>query len=93
MEVRKASDAAARRALLEPPLYSKTQLFEAKLHIQVYDTPDKARGREYVLIKAHQIVDYWRKRDAMEDCVLKLRERAKTSTSKTYWSRKNDQTK
>lgn len=92
MEVRKASDAVARRALLEPPLYSKTQLFEAKLHLQVYDTPDKARGREYVLIKAHQIVEYWEKRNAIEDRVLKLRERARNSTAKIYWSRKNDQT-
>jgi hypothetical protein len=92
-ELRKATDKAARRALLEPPLYNKTQLAEARHHIKLYDTPDKARGREYVLIRAHQIVEYWEKRNAIEDRVLKLRERARNSTSKTYWNRKNDQTK
>jgi len=92
-ELRKATDKAARRALLEPPLYNKTQLAEARHHIKLYDTPDKARGREYVLIRAHQIVEYWEKRNAIEDRVLKLRERARNSTAKTYWSRKNDQTK
>ncbi len=90
-DIRKASDAMARRALLEPPLYTKTQLAEAKHHIKLYDTPDKVRGREYVLIKAHQIVDYWRNRDAMEDRVIKLRERTKTSTAKYYWKKRNDE--
>ena len=78
--------------MLEPPLYNKTQLAEARHHIKLYDTPDKARGREYVLIRAHQIVEYWEKRNAIEDRVLKLRERARNSTAKTYWSRKNDKT-
>lgn len=91
-EIRKAADSMARRALLEPPLYNKTQLAEAKQHIKLYDTPEKARGREYVLIRAHQIVEYWQKRDAMEQRVFSLRERTKTSTLKTYWKKKNEQT-
>jgi len=81
----------ARRALLEPPLYTKTQLTEEKYHIKLYDTPDKARGRKYVLIRAHQIVDYWRNRNAMEDRVIKLRERTKTNTAKYYWKKRNDE--
>lgn len=92
-KIRKSRDMTARRALLEPPLYNKTQLAEAKHHIKLYDTPEKACGREYVLIRAHQIVDYWRNRDAMEDRVLKLRERARNTTSKTYWKKRNEQTK
>lgn len=85
-------EAAARRALKEPPLYSKTQFFEAKHHIQLYDTPDKARGREYVLIKAHQIVDYWKNREAMEALILRAKERSRQSTARYEERKKNEQT-
>jgi predicted nucleic acid-binding Zn ribbon protein len=85
-------EAAARRALMEPPLYNKTQLAEARHHIKLYDTPEKARGREYVLSKAKQIVEYWKKRDAMETLILRAKENSRKSTATYKERKKNDQT-
>lgn len=75
-----AKDKMARRAILEPPLYSKTELMEAKHNIKLYDTPALAKGREYVLIKAHRIVDYWRKREEMENRVFAFKQSCREKT-------------
>lgn len=63
----------AKKAVSEPPLYSKGELYEARHHIKLYDTPELARGREYVLIKAHRIVEYWANRQRFEDFLTKRR--------------------
>lgn len=85
----------AKKAILEPPLYSKAQLYEANHHIKLYDTPELARGREYVLIKAHRIVDYWQKREEMENRVFAFKQSCREKTqrhNKKQKELKNDQT-
>jgi hypothetical protein len=84
-------DAIARKAIVGKPLYTKAQLFEAKHHIKLYDTPALARGREYLLIKAHMIVEYWRKRNDMEFQVERLRHHSRTTTAKWQRKKKNEQ--
>jgi predicted nucleic acid-binding Zn ribbon protein len=82
-------------ALNEPPLYSKTQYREAKHHIEMYSDPALARGREYLLIRAHQIVDYWNKREYTINRVARLRAQSRETTSRHYFKqkeKKNDKT-
>lgn len=72
---RREQDEIAKRSILEPPLYSKTELFEARIHIKTYSTPELAKGREYVIIKAQRIIDYWKTREETENRVFALRKR------------------
>jgi hypothetical protein len=62
-----------KKTVSEPPLYSKGELYEARHHIKLYDTPELAKGREYVLIKAHRIVEYWANRQKLEDFLVNRR--------------------
>lgn len=88
--IRLERDRIARKAILENPLYSKVQLAEAKHNIKIYSDPKLAKGREYVLIKARQIIEYYEKRQKIEDRVLALRERTKKTTQAWYRKKKND---
>jgi hypothetical protein len=62
-----------KKTVSEPPLYSKGELYEARHHIKLYDTPELAKGREYVLIKSHRIVEYWANRQKLEDFLVNRR--------------------
>jgi hypothetical protein len=80
---------------LSQPQYTIAELREAKHHISLYgDDPKLARGREFLLIKAHQIVDYFRARQEAEYLFARRRQQGLERT-KRYQQRKkkNDTSK
>lgn len=83
------NDRQAIKALKEQPLYSKTELYEARLLLKTYKTPELAKGREYLLEKAVRIVQYWENRERMEMRIIKLRNRSRAANER-YLAKKKE---
>ena len=90
--IRIERDKIARKSIKEIPLYNRTQLFEAKNHLATYSTPESQKGREYLIAKAKLIVEYWNKKNELEDRVFKLRDRTRKTTARWQRKKKNDTT-
>lgn len=80
----------ARKSLESVPLYSRVQFAEAKNNLLMYDTPELQKGREHLISKSLQIIDYWKKKNDMERQVLKLREQSRKTTARWQRKKKND---
>lgn len=83
------NDREAMKAINEPPLYNKTELYEARFLLKTYKTPELTKGREYLLEKAARIVQYWENRERMEMRILKLRERSRAANER-YLAKKKE---
>jgi hypothetical protein len=83
------NDRQAVKALKELPLYSKTELYEARVLLKTYTTPELTKGREHLLEKAARIVQYWENRERMEIRIIKLRNRSRASNER-YRAKKKE---
>jgi hypothetical protein len=83
------NDRQAINALKQQPLYTKTELYEARVYLSTYTTPELSRGREYLLEKSKRIVEYWKERERMEMRIIKLRNRSRVA-SERYLAKKKE---
>lgn len=89
--IRLEKDKFARKSLESVPLYSRVQFAEAKTHLLMYDTPELQKGREHLIAKARIIIEYWNKKNELEQHVFKLRDYSRKTTAKWQRKKKNEQ--